>query len=304
MTKKFAPLLSQAVDFDQLDYTNLWLSPKYDCIRAVIREGVVMSRKLLPIPNAHVQKLYGGRPSLEGYDGELIVGYANAPDVYSKTYSGVMSRDGAPDVQFFAFDHTAEPTKEYCTRRDSINSNERGIFKVPQHPVESLVDVLRLEEVYLGMGYEGVMLRSFQGPTSMYKFGRSTSKANTLLKLKRLEDFEAEIVGYEEEMFNGNEATVDELGHTKRSSHAENKTGKGTLGKLICRYGTSDLTFKVGIFKGMTAADKLALWLQRESLPGQWAKLQKLPIGEKDRPRHPRTRGGLAFLGPRSTIDM
>ena len=298
--KSFEPLLSKAVEFKHLDYTNLWMSPKYDGIRAIIRNGQVVSRKLLPIPNKYVQACFGNRPELEGYDGELIVGEPNAHDVYSKTYSGVMSQEGECDLKFFAFDHVTNPLDEYFRRYDRISDNVRGVIKVPQSPVECVEDLLMFETELLEDGYEGVMLRAFQGQNSLYKYGRSTAKSNTLLKLKRLEDFDAQIVGFEEEMFNGNEATVDELGRTKRSSHQDNKVGKGTLGAFICSY-KNGLTFRVGIFKGMNAADKQDIWDNKEAFLGQWTKQQKLPIGEKDRPRHPRV---IEMLGFRSPLDM
>lgn len=99
-------------------------------------------------------------------------------------------------------------------------------------------------------------------------------------------------------MFNGNEATKDELGRTKRSSHAENKVGKGTLGKVNCIDLTTGIDFKCGIFKGFDAAWKQARWNDPSSIIGQLGKFQKLGIGEKDRPRHPR------FIGFRSLLDM
>ena len=70
----FKPLLASPVEWKHLDYSNLWVSPKLDGIRAIIRDGVVMSRSLKPIPNKHVQRILGNSPGIEGYDGELIVG--------------------------------------------------------------------------------------------------------------------------------------------------------------------------------------------------------------------------------------
>lgn len=297
MTKPFKPLLADPVEFEHLDYGNLWLSPKLDGIRAIIIDGVVKSRKLLDIPNKHVQKIFGGRPAIEYFDGELIVGEPN-DDPYGRTYSGTMSIDGEPDVRFYVFDHIESPNDEYWKRLNRVGNNDYGVIKVPQHPVTCLDDILELEEKYLAEGYEGVMLRAFQGPRSFYKFGRSTAKQGTLLKLKRYTDFEARIVGIEEEMHNGNEATTDNLGRTKRSSHAENKTGKGTLGKINCVDLETGIDFNCGIFKGFDAAWKKKMWEDPSQIIGKIAKLQKFGPGEKDRPRHPK------FIGFRSPIDM
>jgi DNA ligase-1 len=289
----FKPLLASPVDFDKLDYGNTWLSCKLDGIRAIVIDGVVMSRKLKPIPNAHVQRLFGG---LEHLDGELIVGEPNAKDVYQKTCSGVMSADGEPDVRFFAFDHIEDPTAEYCRRFVRLSEYASDLVKVvTQHGLLDHASLLDLETFYLEQGYEGVMLRAFQGPRSFYKFGRSTPKETTLLKLKRFEDAEAVVVGFEEEMRNDNEATTDALGRTKRSSHAENKVGKGRLGALVCQ-APEGIEFNIGT--GFTAAQREHLWIERSTWLGRIAKYKSFAIGVKDAPRFP------VFLGWRDPIDM
>jgi len=296
--KTFEPLLAKPVEFKHLDYQNTWVSKKLDGIRAIVIDGVVVSRKLKPIPNKHVQALFGNRPELEGFDGELIVGPDNAPNVYQVTNSGVMSIDGEPDVIFHAFDHITEPTKEYCQRYKRLSEQPylKGVVIVPQHGVLDEAAVLDIEKMYLDRGYEGVMLRTFMGPRSFYKYGRSTSKECTLLKLKRFSDSEAAIVGFVEQMHNGNEANKDELGRTKRSSHAENKTGKGTLGALICADLESGLTFNIGT--GFDDETKQSIWDQRDSLNGRLVKYKSFKIGVKDLPRFP------VFLGFRDAIDM
>lgn len=298
----FKILLADDVDLSLVDYDNCLISPKYDGIRAVVKDGVLLAgRSQKPIPNEYVRDLFG-RPEYENLDGELIVGEPNSPTVYLETYSGVMKKTGTPNVTFYAFDHFGTPHDEYEARLYTVYGaaeNLPYVVPVMQHEVRDEEGLLELEERYLNLGYEGLMLRKRRGSKSHYKFGRSTAKEGTLLKLKRLVDFEAKIIGYEEELANNNEATTDANGHTVRSSHKENKTGKGTLGKFICEYG--DLTFKVGIFKGFDAKWKKKMWDEREALVGQWAKLQKLGIGEKDRPRHPRV---TAMLGLRDPIDM
>lgn len=294
---EFKPLLAAPVDFSKLDYSNVWVSPKLDGIRCIIRNGVVVSRTLKPIPNEFVQYRFGNRPELESYDGELIVGPASASDVYLKTNSGVMSIKGEPDVALWAFDHTSHPNDEYHKRYGRLGLDLSNVVKMMHHPCEDEDDILAIEERYLGLNYEGVMGRAFHGPASWYKFGRATAKSGTLWKLKRLDDFEAQIIGFEEELANENEATKDELGHTKRSSHQENKVGKGTMGVMLLR--TADgVEFRCGIFKGFNASWKLYVWQHQAEFIGLWGKIQKFSHGEKDKPRHPR------FLGIRSPLDM
>ena len=100
MKQIIKPMLAVEADFKKLRYP-VFAQPKLDGIRVIIKNGVVYSRSLKPIPNKHVQALFG---HLEGVDGELIVGNPTAHDVFQKTTSGVMSKDGEPDVTLYAFD--------------------------------------------------------------------------------------------------------------------------------------------------------------------------------------------------------
>lgn len=297
MIHGFKPLLSEVYDptSKHLRWPML-SSPKLDGIRAIVLDGVVMSRKLKPIPNLHVQATFG-RPEYEGMDGELIVGKPNAQDVYLATYSGVMSRDGVPDVRFMVFDDALSDAS-YADRNAGLALRIPAIgpvCHVPQRVVHSHEEVQAVYDALLLEGYEGIMLRQ---ASAKYKFGRSTLKEGTLLKWKPLEDFDAKVVSFFEEMRNDNVATTDALGATHRSSHKENKVGKGTLGGLIAVPLDGGQEFKVGIFKGVTKQDLQAWWHDRDNLVGKVFKAQKLAIGEKDRPRHPR------WTGWRDEIDI
>lgn len=286
----FRPLLAAPVDFNRLDYADLYLSPKLDGIRAIVIDGVVMSRSLKPIPNQHVQNLF---KHLEFFDGELICGSPTSPSCYRDTNSAVMSRDGEPDVTFYVFDHIENPDDDYLDRYEKLTWPV-GVALLPQHRVRHVVEVEGLENSYLEEGFEGVMLRKGRGPNSKYKFGRATAKSNTLLKVKRFVDAEFRVVGFEERMHNANVATTDELGRTKRSSHQENKVGRDDLGALILASDAG--TFNCGT--GFTDADRAEIWANRGSYIGKLAKVKHFEVGAKTLPRFP------VFLGWRSEEDL
>lgn len=300
MADNFKPLLASPVDFAKLDYDNVWGSPKLDGIRAIVRNSVVYSRKLLPIPSTRVQALFG-RSEFEGLDGELGVGDPTSKTFYNDTYRGVMKKNADVDATFHVFDDTTIPETDYQDRLDSIRLRLRiaslglPMSIVEQRRITSEASLLEYEAYLLALGYEGMMLRKFWGPYSHYKFGRSTPLEGTLLKLKRFSDKEAVIVGVEEEMANNNVATTDELGRTKRSSHQENKSGKGRLGALVCKT-PEGVIFNIGT--GYDAKMRDQLWRERETLPGQYVKYKSFDIGVVDAPRFP------VFLGLRSAIDM
>ena len=287
MTDIFRPMLATDADLDKLRFP-LLASAKLDGVRAVVRDGVVFSRSNKPIPNAHVQKLFG---KYTHFDGELIVGDPTSKACYRDTISGVMSVDGEPDVKLYVFDHVGEPSHLYNFRAERLTKSKHVVVH-EQVMCLTLEDILKYEEQCLDAGYEGLILRD---PNAPYKQGRSTVKEGYLLKLKRFVDDEATVIGLEERMHNGNVATVNELGRTARSSHKENKSGRGDLGALLLRH-SSGIEFSCGT--GFTDGERGEIWANRDRYLGQLAKYKHFPVGAKDLPRHP------VFLGWRDRRDL
>ena len=303
--KQFRPMLASPADMIKLRFP-LWLSPKLDGIRALVINGIVVSRSLKPIPNQHVQELFG---HLEGYDGELIVGSPTDKDCFRNTTSGVMSRDGKPNVRYCVFDRH-DVVLPWEDRFDSLNEGF-DVEKVEHIFIYSHEEMEALETIYLEQGYEGVMLRDPNGP---YKYGRSTAKEGWLLKVKRFEDSEAIVLGMEEKLHNGNEATVGELGQTKRTSHQENLVPLDTMGALIVSDLKTGVEFNIGT--GFTDEERDWWWnrlncldhkvslpndggrLIRSSIPHLIVKYKYFDKGSKTKPRFP------AYLGIRHKEDM
>jgi DNA ligase-1 len=288
------PLLAESVtDLSKLRFP-LIASPKLDGIRAVNLGGAIVSRSLKPIPNARVQALFAGDATL-GFDGELIFGDPTARDVYHRTSRAVMARDGDPDVTWYLFDHCGEPGAAFVQRLSALQRQAQGMACVrvlDQRRIMNSADLLAYEAECLEQGYEGVMLRD---PEGVYKYGRSTEREGILLKLKRFQDDEFKVVGFEERMHNGNEARTNALGHRERSAHRENKSGRGDLGALILE--TQDgLRFNCGA--GFTDDMRREIWTRRDDFLGKWSKVKHFAYGVVDRPRFP------VFLGWRSPIDM
>lgn len=174
----FKPMLAATLsDTSSLVYPVL-ASVKFDGVRAIVRDGVVYSRSGKPIPNRHVQALFGNHEYL---DGELILGSPRARDVFKRTTSAVMSINGSHDVKFYVFDHIMYPLMPFINRMQMIYSDD-NIYPVPQTFIDSEKDLIEFEERALKHGYDGVMIRSIGG---QYKNGRSTLKSRELLKLRR-----------------------------------------------------------------------------------------------------------------------
>lgn len=292
----FKPTLAVNAEFDKIKYP-VFASPKLDGIRCSIVDGKALSRTLKPIPNKAIYE-HLSHVVFEGLDGELIVGNPTSPTVYNETVSKVMSFDkGLDDVAYYVFDLHNYPgdftTRNFAVRRFNNPTNPLPIIPLEQRWITTEDEMIGYEAHCVGQGYEGIILRS---PDAPYKYGRSTVKEGYLLKVKRSEDSEAEIIGFEEEMFNGNSAETNELGRTKRSTAKAGLSGKGTLGAFRVRDVVSGVVFSIGT--GFTAAQRYEFWARQELYLGDFIKYKFFPVGVKVAPRHP------VFIGMRHIEDM
>lgn len=270
--------------FDKLRFP-LLVSPKLDGIRATVRDGVVYARSNKPIANVNVQTKFR---HLNWYDGELIVGDPTSPTCYRDTCSVVNSRNKpARDVDFFVFDCIAQPSNPYFRRLGDVDPK----YRLDHLAVHDLYELKVTEGLILDRGYEGLILRDHN---EKYKMGRSTASEQGMLKLKRFLDAEAEVIGFQERMHNGNEATTNELGRTSRSSHKSGKSGRGDLGALIVRTPEG---IEFGIGSGFDDSARQSIWANQDDYLGRLVKYKYFPLGSKDAPRHP------VFLGWRDRSD-
>ena len=292
----FKPTLAVNADFTKIQYP-VYASPKLDGIRCSIVDGKALSRTLKPIPNKHIFNQLS-TTDLNGLDGELIIGSPTSKTCYNESVSGVMRHEGEPAYTYYVFD-CHDVSGSFTKRFRELLTSQGEWTKFPQiclleqNLLHNEAEMLAYEAAKVEEGYEGIILRSPEAP---YKFGRSTVKEGYLLKVKRFEDSEAKIIGFEEEMYNGNEVEINELGRTKRSSAQAGKVGKNTLGAFHVRDVVSGIEFSIGT--GLTAADRQHFWDNRNDYSGKIVKYKFFAVGVKTAPRHP------VFLGMRDAKDM
>lgn len=264
---------------------------KLDGIRCLIMDGQAVSRNFKLIQNRYIQeKLSNGL--LDGLDGELIL----EGKEFNEVSSAVMSEDGEPDFRYYVFDYAPGALEQpYKERMKVLKNLSLPDFCVKLLPVEisTLSALMIYENKCVKEGYEGVMIRTPEGP---YKCGRSTSREGYLQKIKRFTDSEAEIIDFEEREHNANEATKDELGRTKRSSHQENMIKIGTLGALQVRDVKTKVEFKIGT--GFDDALRQEIWDHKKKYSKLLVKYKFQAAGAKDLPRFP------VFIGWRSENDL
>jgi len=268
----------------------VYASPKLDGIRAIVKNGVLLSRSLKVIPNDYVQDKLGVG-GLDGLDGELVVGPPNHNNAMQATTSGIMSRDGKPDFIYWVFDYWTEPDIPYDARYRLLSKGINSTFRA-RHPQVRLLpheiltnesQLVEYETFAVNQGFEGVMIRKHDG---LYKYGRSTAREGYLLKIKRFEDSEAVVIGFEERMHNENEATINALGYQERSSHKDNLVPMDTLGSLVVKDVKSGIEFGIGT--GFDDHTRSQIWQNRQRYLGRIVTYKHFAnAGVKVAPRFP-----------------
>lgn len=297
----FKPTLACDADLTKVKLP-LLLLPKIDGVRGVVRTSGLVGRSLKPFKNRVLTGTLS-RPELLGLDGELVYGSITAEGACRTTTSAVNTIKGDVfDMTFNVFDDASDPTLPYAERYFNAHCRVLALPDDLKHYVKivpcSVVETVEhIENTYsslLAEGYEGVILRD---PAAAYKYGRATLKEGSYLRIKPSADDEAVVLSLEEAEANNNEATINELGHTERSSHQDNKEGKGMVGALICRDIKTGNEIKVGAGK-LTHEERVYYWLNHNEIVGKVIKYRHLTVGVKDKPRHAR------FIGFRAEEDM
>jgi len=297
-------------DFFQTMRFPLLISPKLDGIRNTVKNDPVQdfhsltaapsvaggvaykckSRDFIDLPSIQVQSFFSDYHEL---DGELVEGNETDPGLYNRTQSYVMSAMKPSDsIAFRVFDIADEKYKNtpfyerLLIAEDLVvllNIKHGQNVSVIEHiPCESVEELLVIEDRFLEMGYEGIMARDPLGP---YKWGRATWDEGYLYKVKRFAEFEARVIGFEEQMTNTNADVRSNLDKAKRSTAKAGMVPADTLGKFIVDYHGTPIKVSCGILKH---PQRKEIWANQEKYLGEDIVVRHFPHGMKDLPRHGR----------------
>lgn len=290
MVKK--PMKGEQIDIKdvgKLTYP-LAASPKLDGIRCYHKDGKALTTSFKDLPNAWTNKHISAIP-IQNLDGECLV-----KGGFSDVQSAFMSEYGEPDFEYWVFDYVKDGNLEipYMTRMEMLGALALPKFCKKVLPVicNTKEELEAFVEQCLLQGFEGVMVRSLLGP---YKCGKATVKQGWLLKIKPMEDSEAQVIGFEEQMHNENEAELDNFGRTKRSKAQEGMVPANTLGKFVV-IQTGDTPwkgqeFRIGTGKGLTQVLRKDIWDNQSKYMGKVITYCYQEIGTKDLPRLPIYKG-------------
>jgi hypothetical protein len=294
------PLACDA-DMDNLDALPYPLAMliKYDGVRVVHINGCY-GRSMKLHRNPYLQSIFN-KPEYYGFDSEGIVGDPLAPNCISVSSGGFSrGRDKPKENKFikvdavcyvfddFSVDGGFEERHASATRRvEALLEADptHQICIVPYIIVKNKEELLALEEKWVPLGHEGMIGRTLNG---IYKNGRCTKRESYFLRFKRFEEREGTIEDYEEGSNNQNEAEVDELGHTKRSTKAEGMVPNGQISALWVRDLKSKERVKISAGR-MTVAEATDYFNNFWKIKGKISKYKVFAKGTGNftKPRQP-----------------
>ena len=302
------PMLAHDYEESKLRFP-LYAQPKIDGVRGLNMLGSLTGRSLKTHKNKYTTKFYS-KSSLVGFDGELAAAHECDPDLCRKTSSALSTIEGEPYTLWWLFDYITPQTIRlpYKDRLEALVNRVRELYTldnqiwqhlrvVPTVLCNNLEELLTWDAKWLAEGYEGTIIRDIDG---LHKQGRSTIREMGLLRIKRFIESEALIMSFTEGDTNMNEAQINELGKTFRTSHKDGKVPNGMIGSLLCKQledvfdpNNPDLRIleegqEITVSTGtLTEAECKFYFENPGQLLGRVTKYKFFPKGIKDKPRFP-----------------
>lgn len=281
--------------------------PKIDGVRGLNMLGTMTGRSLKKFGNRYVTSRYS-HSSLIGFDGEIAAERENHPDLCRLTSSALTSHAGEPWILWWLFDYVTFETRKlaYGTRLEQLiyriaelQDEAPHLFphlrSIPWRWINSLEELIEFDNENLLNGMEGTILRD---PNAPHKEGRSGKKP-ILWRIKRFVDFEFRVHTIIEGEENQNEAQINELGNTFRSTHQANMVANGMVGAMLGTVigvvkdpTTGDVLFNDGdevrVGAGCLTHDQRRFYFANQAeFKAKVHKAKFFPKGIKDKPRFP-----------------
>jgi ATP-dependent DNA ligase len=201
-----------------------------------------------------------GLKSIE-LDGELYTHGVNHQTIHGAIARTVNLHPEFEQVEYHIFDYVSNDCQIIrSVDLPKIVTPTDNVKLVETQYGETVEDVMHGLEYYTELGYEGVVLRNINYP---YIRKRSTG----MMKFKPRKEDIYTVVGFEEEI----------------SIHGEPKQ---SLGALWLSSGEGE-RFKVGSGSFLTRENREALWIRRNSLLGELARVKYQHLTERRVPRFP-----------------
>lgn len=256
---------------------------KKDGIRALRLNSTLLSRRLKQIPNRHICRKFSTLPA--GFDMELWIPGWDYNDIQSIVMS--QEHEFEDKIEAHVLDWILLDNRGYLERMQLIYDKavavQLGVTVPVLGPCNNADELFAFEKKCIEEHGEGICFRT---PDSPYKQGRSTLDEQWLVKLSRFVRDEAVIIGFKEQMENGNKEKRDKTGKMNRSTYAHLMRGKNTLGAFIVR-NNDGLVFTVGGGVGLTKVLRQHIWNNQDKFLGKTLTYKCKAHGRLVFPRQP-----------------
>lgn len=306
MSKPIKPQLADDVDFASLNYP-CWGLPKIDGVRGLQPHDKVVGRSLDEFKGFGVTALLS-HPDHVGFDGEITLGSSPVAlpgeSLCAQTTGAVGAFKGVTepaDLHWWLFDLVTPETvtQAYDVRYSELEDhlgklNNPRLHLVPRTVILNAEEAKAFAARCLAENFEGAI---FRATWEAVKEGRPTKKGQQFMRYKPWADFEIIVKMVVEEETNTNEAKLNTLGKTERSSAKAGKVPNGKVGSVVgtvakdvlCPF-TGRVLFPRGqvITAGagrMKDAEAKAYFENQSLIVGQVAKIKHLAYGVMDQPR-------------------
>lgn len=299
------PMLASDWDENKVKFP-VMMQPKVDGVRAMNLGNGLTGRSLKRHANVHTTNFFS-QSVFRYFDGEMAAESETNPALCRLTTSALNTITGSPWILWHVFDYLhpdvahlpyeqryLELKKRYWEIYQTAPELAAHLRIIPCEYVEELTKLQFLRASYLELGYEGSILRD---PKGLYKSGRSTVREGGLLRIKDFVEEEAVVLAIQEGQQNGNEAKINELGYTERSTHQANMIPNGMVGALLCKCLKTGANITVAA--GSMPHDLRKQYFEQQDLIlGKVIKYKTFLKGVKDKPRFP------TFQSIRAESDM
>jgi len=292
--KNFKPMLlsNDEYNLEDVDYTDMVISPKHDGVRIELTKDGLYGRSLKRIPNTSLQEYFS--EVIEELPKDIIIECELwHPSMACRELAGLCNRkesDIPEGTRLMAFDMVILPLDKSITWDDRHTALLNTVYDI-NLPLIDVIDhyscgsITHAKERYqefIDAGYEGAVMNR---TTSPYKQGRVTIRQGYAYKMKPHQEDDLEIIGVTERMENTNESQTNELGRSFKRNTKEDKQPLGIAAAFICRLENNE-ECKVTIHGDEDF--RRGVWNNRDSYIGKYAVVKSMAYGAKTKLRHPR----------------
>lgn len=245
--------------------------PKLDGVRAIIKDGLAITKHGNHLRNRHIKQLLeNDLPKGFEFEGELMCYDVETGETLSFHEIMAITCSYYPKKEYFFKYHIWDVIlhEPFDVRLKNImrfkDEFPDWVEIVPFEIANNKEEVLAFNKKSKQKHPEGIVLRTHDAP---YKYGRSAGSENWFIKWKEREESDGIVVGFTELMFNESDSEVNSIGYLQKAYKKAMLTHGDILGALYVKSPDFEKEYRVGT--GYTLKQRIDFWKNKESILGK-----------------------------------